>query len=82
MLASNFEHRYSFETVIFWHVSACRSNAYLEAGDSSVLQNGGTRHQTAHRHNPQNNNFHSFCRGMLMSLFSYYIMFCDDIYAF
>lgn len=45
MLATNFEHRYFFlEIVIFWHVTACRSDAYLEAGDSSVLQNAGTRH--------------------------------------
>jgi len=60
MLATNFEHRYSFESVVFWHVTACRSDAYLEAGDSSVLQTVGTRHQTEHHHNPKRQQFPFF----------------------
>jgi hypothetical protein len=60
MLATNFEHRYSFEIVIFWHVTACRSDAYLEAGDSSIIQNVGTRHRTAHRHTPKRQQFPFF----------------------
>lgn len=81
MWATNFEHRYSFEIVIFWHVTACRSDAYLEAGDSSILQ---TLVPVTIRHTVsiQKTSFHSFCREILMPLFSSYIMFCDDIYAF
>jgi hypothetical protein len=60
MLATNFEYRYSFEIVIFWHVTACCYGAYLEAGDGSDLQTVGTRHQAAHRHNPKRQQFPFF----------------------
>jgi len=60
MLATNFEHRYSFEIVVFWRVTACHSDAYLEAGDSSVLQTVGTHHQTEHCHNLRRQQFPFF----------------------
>jgi hypothetical protein len=82
MLATNYEHSYSFEIVIFWNVIACRLDTYSEAGAAASTK---TMVPITKRHAvtiPKDNNFHSFCHEILVSLFSSYIMFCDDIHAF